>query len=995
MTRLLDINPLTTTVQPAPLPAIDWAVIQQEAPKPMPLGNRRHNDPLPSADIVVITWTSAEWSALDHVFLNSQTVREGNDYTWKSAWFPYTRGAGDYVADPQSGALWGLFQLVRITDRSGRPWRVLLFKSNSHLAHAPWIEGLSKMMECILVDVKPDRVYSIGTAGGARPTQRLGDSVITSCAMLDVQRPTNTLGDGNGSLFRCQTWYPSVSLMKEVERSLLYRMDQIVTDSTLAEIFAALQAKHADDSALDGVAMSDLVNYPVQPSELDAPRVLEMRDVPLLTTDYYYIAGAGGAEAHSFLEMDDAVIARGAANMGVRYAFIRNISDPVVPVRTATEQTILDSVRSDWSGFIYNRYGLQTSFNGALATWATIAGEGESIYNPPRFKGAFNADDPIEVKLVSQVRSCGTCSFFWPVKKSQQIYGPYTAFDFQGNTPFAAPFNSTTNSAPWLLGRSRPPSFPEAEVIDGCRKAPIMTIGINPNLTAFAPGQTGAAWCYPSFTSDNGTDAWAKYAWYYRYRSVYQERIDLNFARRFILPEGRVLATADGVLNAANRPDDSPAWTIAIRYDGDAADTVIHLPGVIGDFPYVTLFDAAPPNNRFKAGDVLAGRISVPGGIRMEIQQQQQGYYMQFVPVLEQFQETLRKAGHDANLRIGEDVSQIDMVACASPHWNPGFLGGTPASVRQIVDNCVSQNAWAMKQIIQSRPAILYIVSQSSWKMFYEAFGAFIRRRTPISTMPVDADFTLLHETTDPNDPCTFEVHTTIDGQTYDCVTRIIITPHFSYDDNFQPQFRMSPEDWLTFKQQQAACVVAMTEANGFQVVEPDPLHPSYYMCIRLSADAPQRATALALLQGQFPEDYKILQPNFYDPHAQMAGILDQMFTAGKLSWQQPADPKQPGYLARTSGSCQFCVNQHWQLPLGCAYGKNKETPPPVGFLEKVAAYVIANGKTSDGTSTGTQMGPIPPQLGATAAPMPLNPSEATAGPGSAQVAIPPGKDTE
>jgi len=403
-----------------------------------------------------------------------------------------------------------------------------------------------------------------------------------------------------------------------------------------------------------------------------------MKDVPLLTTDFYYIAGNSGADAHSFLEMDDAVIAREAELKGVRYAFIRNISDPTVSSRTPSGKTIPDGIRSDWSGLIYNRYGMVTSFNSALATWATIAGEGEAVYTPPRAKQAPYADDPLEVKLAYQVRSCGTCSFFWPEKKSAQSYGPYTAYDFEGNAPYAAPFKAGSNSSPWVLGRTRPPAFPEAEVIDGCRKAPIMTIGINPNLTAFAPGQTGAAWCYPSFSSDNDTDAWAKYAWYYRYRSVYQERLDIDFVRRFILPEGRVLATGPGRLTAALRPDDKPAWKIQVRYDGDASDTVITLPGVQGDFPYVTLFDASPPNNVFKAGEVIAGRLAVPGGIRVEVQQQQQGYYMQFVPVLEQFQAKLRAAGHtDANLRVGEDVCQLDMVACASPHWNPGFLGGT------------------------------------------------------------------------------------------------------------------------------------------------------------------------------------------------------------------------------------------------------------------------------------------------------------------------------
>jgi hypothetical protein len=1002
MARTTDTNPLITTVASNPLPVINWTSIGQSAPGRIELGARTSSDPLPKADIVIFTWTSAEWSALDHVFLNSDTVRQSQDYAWKSAWKPYSRDAGAYLADPQSGALWGLFQMVEITDRSRRPWRVLLFKSNSHLAHAPWIEGLAQMTRCVLADARPDRIYSIGTAGGARPGQRLGDSVITNCAMLDVQRPTNTLGNDNGSIFRCQTWYPTTSLLEDVERSLLFKMNHALTQQELTELYAELEKKHATDGALNGIALTDLINPPIDPAELGTPRVLPMKDIPLLTTDYYYIAGDGGADAHSFLEMDDAVIAREAELRGVRYAFIRNISDPIVNSRTASGVVIGDGLRAEWSGLIYNRYGLLTSFNGALATWATIAGEGFGAYDPPRSRGPYAPDDPLEVKLAFQVRSCGTCNFFWPEDNRAQPYGPYTTYDFQGNTPFAAPFKSETSSAPWLLGRTRPPAFPEAEVIDGCRKAPIMTIGINPNMTAFAPGQTGTSWCYPSFSSDNDTDAWTKYAWYYRYRSVYQERLDLDFVRQFILPEGRVNASSDGVLTLAERKDDSPAWSIQVRYDGDAADTIIQLPGKLGDFPYMALFDTKPPNNRFKAGDLLAGRLAVPSGIRVEVQQAQQQYYMQFVPVLEHFQETLRAAGHDANLRIGEDVSQIDMVACASPHWGPGYLGGTQQSVAQIVNNCVSDKAWAMKQIIQSKPAVLYIVSKSSWTMFYEAFGKFIKRSTPISPAPVDADFTLLQETTDPNDPCTFEVHTEIDGQEYDCVTRIIITPHFSYSDNFQPQYRISPADWKTFSDAYPDCIKAMTVENGFEVVI-DP-NPTYYIAVRLSTDSAEAAKAKALLETQFPAAYAELQPKFVDAVKAMAGVLDGMFAAGSLVWTNPVQPpdqqdpaaaRGPGYLGRNAGSCQFCVNRHWQLPLGCAYGKNQETPPPVGFLEKVAEFVVRTGKVPYQPSSPILNEPAPPPIDKPADPMPLAAPEATSGPGGAQTEIPPTKDSE
>ena len=91
------------------------------------------------------------------------------------------------------------------------------------------------------------------------------------------------------------------------------------------------------------------------------------------------------------------------------------------------------------------------------------------------------------------------------------------------------------------------PAFPLPEVLDGCRKAPIMTIGINPNLTAFAPGQPGTAWCYPNFADDESADLFTKYAYYYRYRSVFQERFDLSWVEQFLLPEPRVVAAKAGL----------------------------------------------------------------------------------------------------------------------------------------------------------------------------------------------------------------------------------------------------------------------------------------------------------------------------------------------------------------------------------------------------------------------------------------------------------------
>ncbi|WP_175919695.1 GTPase [Burkholderia pyrrocinia] len=942
LTRHTDIAPEVVPRTSPSLPPVDWRKIGQSAPVRIASGARTPYDPLPRADIVILTWTSAEWFALDHVFVNSDTVGDASQYGWRDGWLPYCRGASGYSADTQAGTLWGLFQMVRIVDRSGRPWNVLLFKSNAHLAHSPWLDGLAAMVRCIVEDARPDRIYTIGTAGGARTDQRLGDTVVANATLLELQRPQNTASPDDGNMARCPTWYPSTALLGDVERELLFRMDQVVTQQSLQSLFDQLKALHPNDPGLSELTLDDLLNDALRPACLNAPAVLPLKDTPLLTTDFYYIAEGRRADAYACLEMDDAIIAQEANRLGVRFACVRNISDPVVPKHTRHGRTIADATRADWSGLIYTTFGMLTSYNGALATWATIAGEGSAVYNPSRDHVPHDAQDPLEVQLAFQVRACGTCSFFWPEDLKQRTYGPYTAFDFDVNVPYAASAGYNGASR-WVQGRTRPPAFPNGEVIDGCRKAPIMTIGINPNLTAFLPGQTGAAWCYPDFSSDDDTSAWAKYAWYYRYRSVYQEKLDLDFVRRFMLPEGQVVAPRGGVVTAATRVDASAAWTITVRYDGDAADTVVAVPGKRGEFPYVLLFDPYPPRNRFEKGDVLVAQVSVPEGIQVEVLQQPQGYYMQFVPVLDQFEGVLRHAGHPtASLRVGEDVCQLDMVACASPHWNAGFLGGSPASIATIVDNCVSRNAWAIKQMVQTRPAVLYVVSQSSWNMFYSAFGAHVKRDPPISTHPVDKDFTLLRETTDPEHPAYIDFDVTIDGQRYQSRTRLVITPHFSYNSNFLSQYRLSPGDWAAFAQAQPACVAALVPANGFTVTPPDPRYPDDYVAIQLPANADAAAAARVWLAHRYPDAYRTLAPYYVEPHAQMASVLADLYAHGELAWQDTATG---GYLGRTQGSCQFCVNRHWQFPNECRYGKNRETPPPAGWLAKVADSIVRTGK--------------------------------------------------
>jgi hypothetical protein len=460
-----------------------------------------------------------------------------------------------------------------------------------------------------------------------------------------------------------------------------------------------------------------------------------------------------------------------------------------------------------------------------------------------------------------------------------------------------------------------------------------MTLGINPNLTAFAPGQNGAPWAYPNFSSDNDTDAWAKYAWYYRYRSVYQEKVALDFAKQYMLPMGHIIANRNGIITEDSRPNSSPKWSIKVRYDGDAEDTSIVLPGVLGDFPYMVFFDTFEPNNRFKAGDVLAAKVAVPKGEAVPVLQEEQGYYMQFVPSLNSFQNYLKSKGFDhAKLAIGEDVSQIDMVACASPHWNEGFLDN---ELKEIVDNCVHKNAWAVKQIVQSRPSVLYVVSESSWNMFKSVFGNFVDPGR-ISDRPRDNAYTLMRETTNMDKPVYVNFDFTVDGIKYQHRIRLVITPHFSFSKNFMPQYRMSSADFdkisatVDFKS-------AITVGNGFSILDADPKHSYYFREIQLDPD-----TAPAVrqkLKQNYPSLFAALEPDFYDPHQTMSDVLIDMYDKGDLVFDGDKN-----YLTRTEGSCKFCVNQHWQFKNECRYNKNLESSPPQGFLEKVADYIVENG---------------------------------------------------
>jgi hypothetical protein len=219
--------------------------------------------------------------------------------------------------------------------------------------------------------------------------------------------------------------------------------------------------------------------------------------------------------------------------------------------------------------------------------------------------------------------------------------------------------------------------------------------------------------------------------------------------------------------------------------------------------------------------------------------------------------------------------------------------------------------------------------------MFHRSFGHLVTAHPSIPAVPADGPYTLLRHTVQ-ND-CRIEFATKIDGQEFKLSTRLVITPHFSYNENFVPQFRLSQEAWKAF---------AARYADAAHFLQTDPRFlfqnkPGTYVAAGIQKDV---KTVLAELKKKFADANQALEPCFYDAHADMAQILGQLYDAGSLAWT-PAKGAKGGYLSRAAGPCQFCDNKHWKFPQGCPYDKPAEKQYPVGYLDKVAKAIVAHAK--------------------------------------------------
>jgi nucleoside phosphorylase len=328
----------------------------------------KDQDRLPEADIVVMTWTSAEWDALHYVFSNGLEplpAKPSENAKWRETWRPYRRDFYKVFQtlwtrrliyermnrQPGAPALapgqmrWGSYCMVRV----GKT-RVLLFKSDLHLNQDGEGLPLITLVEQIIEDARPGLILSTGTSGGTMRDHILGDTVVTNAAKFRLSDKFQTASFNN--VLYTSKWTPPKTYLAAAE-NLLIKVDEYPVSPPTSHFNA---------------------HVTINPTRKRDPKI-HILPAPILTTDYFEF-GTTTYELEKegcCVEMGDAVIAMvcashnaGNTQSNVEYGFLRNISDPVINANLPRDLQVAWAVRT------YQRKGLLTSFNSAIATWAMI-----------------------------------------------------------------------------------------------------------------------------------------------------------------------------------------------------------------------------------------------------------------------------------------------------------------------------------------------------------------------------------------------------------------------------------------------------------------------------------------------------------------------------------------------------------------------------------------------------------------------------------------------
>jgi len=532
----------------------------------------------------------------------------------------------------------------------------------------------------------------------------------------------------------------------------------------------------------------------------------------------------------------------------------------------------------------------------------------------------------VEVQLVKDVRNCRDCKWFWD---GIRPYGKFPTYDWNEDCPAAVRDQKDSfGQAPVPLMKGRACNMGQVSpgIMHGCRKAPIMTIGINPNMTAFFPSMQGSSWAYPDFSSD------IRYAYYYRHHSVYQESFDMDFIKKHIIEGTELRAEKAGWLLGTSRCNSHRWMLLRVLYEGEKEPREIEEAwSEDRHFAVIVNATARPlPESRpsFSAGDVLGGLVDDLNGEDVQLFSNGSGYYQRFLQIFDKWKAISRILPEEAPLSISEDVAQHDMIACASPGWSEKY----DIPTERITDNCVIRNAFLLSQLVQTRPKVIVVVGGSSLGMFARMMSPFFvnfdysYKTTDLQgneTTHIRETYQLLKETTER------EAFIDIDLKGFHLHSRLIVTPHFSYPDNFKCHSRVSESAWQALLKDFPKDVAVLLNDPSQHRVKEDVDGGVVAVAIDGPDDPIRQQLSVAA--------WNVLMAYHYDPVRMLADALEQELKSGRLIYDESG-----GHLARTEGGCAFCRNSEWSFAEPCPYGKEADVQNDKDNVDRIVRAILS-----------------------------------------------------
>jgi hypothetical protein len=351
--------------------------------------NLHPDNPLPQADVLVVTWTVAEHQALADVLTPGVSSRNWAPYhrNFQTGFKPNIRAGAPSLKANRLGS----WCPTRIGNKS-----LICVKSELHLnqdgistgtgtATLPVKDFFRQMIE----EVKPNLVITVGTAGAVFPPgktthlgnkecspHQLGDVIITRGAKFRLSDEFRNEPFAQ-STFRCESFTIPTGRLAKAKALLAINADKLREP--------AFAPPHTGYDWPNGEPLPGIANTP--DLKIDGRDFPEFH--PILTTDFFeFGTSTNGLEQEgAAVEMGDAVLAmlidemKSAGEAVPDWLVIRNASDPQINGDLPNRSTPgvppqlrrgLD-MQAHWAVWYYETYGYWTSVNSAIAVWAMVA----------------------------------------------------------------------------------------------------------------------------------------------------------------------------------------------------------------------------------------------------------------------------------------------------------------------------------------------------------------------------------------------------------------------------------------------------------------------------------------------------------------------------------------------------------------------------------------------------------------------------------------------